>query len=50
MTLKTVNIGSCFERLKSILNSNIVSDYIVVIIIHTCRAKKEKLSSCYVNE
>lgn len=29
MTLKTVGIGSFFARFKSILNSNIVSDYIL---------------------
>lgn len=29
MTLETVGIGSFFERFKSILNSNIVSDYVL---------------------
>lgn len=49
MTLKTASIISIFERLKSILNSNIVSDYIIEIIIYTYKTQKEKLSSCYVN-
>lgn len=49
ITLKPASIICFFERLKSMLNSNIVSNYIIEIIIYTYKIRKEKLSSCYVN-
>lgn len=39
MTKETASIGSFFERLKSILNSNIVNYYIVEIIVYTYRTE-----------